>query len=108
MQTLADGTEAPFPEGANVSMNMWGFTPDYFGYSEKAFVEFLKKHSGELKSEFYIPTVVNDLIKNGEITLKVKETPSKWFGVTYAADRQATVAQFRKLVEEGLYPEKLF
>lgn len=71
-------------------------------------MEFLKKHSGELKSEFYIPTVVNDLIKNGEITLKVKETPSKWFGVTYAADRQATVAQFRKLVEEGLYPEKLF
>jgi len=108
VQTLADGTEAPFPEGANVSMNMWGFTPDYFGYTEKAFVEFLKKHSGELKSEFYIPTVVNDLIKNGEITLKVKETPSKWFGVTYAADRQATVAQFRKLVEEGLYPEKLF
>ena len=108
VQTLADGTEAPFPEGANVSMNMWGFTPDYFDYSEKAFVKFLSKNAGELKSEFYIPTVVNDLIKEGKITLKVKETGSKWFGVTYAADRPATVDQFAKLVEEGVYPAKLF
>ncbi len=108
VQTLADGTEAPFPQGANVSMNMWGFTPDYFKYSEEAFVEFLGKHGDELKSEFYIPTVVNDLIKRGEITLKVKETPSRWFGVTYAADRPATVAQFRQLVDEGVYPAKLF
>ena len=108
VQTLADGTEAPFPEGANVSLNLWGFTPDYFDYSEKAFVKFLEKNADELKAEFYIPTVVNDLIENKEIVLKVKETPSKWFGVTYAADRPATVAQFRKLVDEGLYPEKLF
>lgn len=89
-------------------MNMWGFTPDYFDYSEKAFVEFLREHGGELKSEFYIPTVVNDLIERGEIKLKVEETPSRWFGVTYAADRPATVAQFQKLVDEGLYPAKLF
>lgn len=108
VQTLEDGTEGSFPEGANVSMNMWGFTPDYFDYSEKAFVEFLEKNAGELKSEFYIPTVVNDLIKKGEIALKVKETGSKWFGVTYAADRDATVAQFKQLVKDGVYPEKLF
>lgn len=108
VQRLADGTEAPFPEDAVVSMNMWGFTPDYFDYSEKAFIEFLKENHDQLKAEFYIPTVVNDLIQNGTITLKVGETPSKWFGVTYAADRPATVAQFRKLVDEGLYPEKLF
>lgn len=108
MQTLEDGTEAPFPEGAAVSMNMWGFTPDYFDYSEKAFVEFLKQHGNELKSEFYIPTVVNDLIKDGTITLKVEKTPSKWFGVTFAADRDTTVAQFKKLADEGLYPTPLF
>ncbi len=108
VQTLADGTEAPFPEGAAVSMNMWGFTPDYFEYSEKAFIKFLEKNVDELKAEFYIPTVVNDLIENKQIQLKVKETPSKWFGVTYAADRPATVAQFRKLVDEGVYPERLF
>ncbi len=105
---IVDDKEVDFPEGANVSMNMWGFTPDYFDYSEKEFIEFLKSHADELKSEFYIPTVVNDMIKDGTATLAVKETPSKWFGVTYAADRQATVDQFRKLVDEGVYPEKLF
>ena len=108
VHTLADGTEAEFPEKAAVSMNMWGFTPDYFDYSEKAFIDFLDKNKDELKAEFYIPSVVNDLINDGKIELKVKETPSKWFGVTYAADRPATVAQFEKLVEEGLYPKKLF
>ena len=108
VQTLADGSEAEFPADAYVSMNMWGFTPDYFDYSEAAFLEFLKEHGKELKSEFYIPTVVNDLIHSGKITLKVEQTPSKWFGVTFAADRDATVAQFRKLVDEGVYPEKLF
>ena len=105
---VVEGEEVPFPEDANVSMNMWGFTPDYFDYSEKAFVKFLNESQNELKAEFYIPTVVNDLIQNGQIELKVLETPSKWFGVTYAADRPATVAQFQKLVDEGLYPTPLF
>lgn len=108
IQVMPDGSKAPFPEGASVSMNMWGFTPDYFDYSEKAFIKFLDEHGDELKSEFYIPTVVNDLINDGTITLKVEKTPSKWFGVTFAADRPATVAQFAKLVEEGVYPSPLF
>lgn len=108
IQILEDGSEASFPEGTSVSMNMWGFTPDYFSYSERDFIEFLKEHGKELKTEFYIPTVVNNLIHNGEATLKVIQTPSKWFGVTYAADRQATVDQFASLVEQGLYPTPLF
>ena len=108
VQTLADGSIAPFPENASVSMNMWGFTPDYFDYSEREFIKFLDEHGKELKSEFYIPTVVNTLITSGECTLAVKQTPSKWFGVTFAADRPATVEQFRRLVDEGVYPEKLF
>lgn len=105
---IVNGEETEFPEGANVSMNMWAFTPDYFDYSEKKFVEFLKERGNELKSEFYIPSVVNEMIKDSAATLTVKETPSKWFGVTFAADRQATVDQFRRLVDEGIYPEKLF
>ena len=105
---IVDDREVSFPEHVSVSMNMWGFTPDYFDYSEKAFVEFLKENADQLKSEFYIPTVVNDLIKEGKITLKVIQTPSKWFGVTYAADRDATVAQFKQLAEDGVYPSKLF
>lgn len=108
VQTLEDGTEAEFPMGAYVSMNMWGFTPDYFDYSEEAFIKFLEQHADELKSEYYIPTVVNDLIESKTVTLKVIGTSAKWFGVTYAADRPVTVAQFRKLTDEGVYPEKLW
>lgn len=103
-----NGEEKPFPEGSVVSMNMWGFTPDYFDYSVDSFLKFLEKNHDDLKAEFYIPTVVNELITSGTVDLKVLTTPSKWFGVTYAADRDATVAQFKKLVEEGLYPQKLF
>jgi len=108
IQTMPDGTEAPFPAGAPVSMNMWGFTPDFFEYSQSAFIEFLSKHGNELKSEFYIPSVVNDLIESGTIQLKVIETPSRWFGVTYAADRPATVDRFKQLAEEGVYPTPLY
>lgn len=108
VHTLADGIEAEFPAGAAVSMNMWGFTPDYFVHTEKAFIEFLQKNASELKSEFYIPTVVNDLITSGTVTLKVEKTPSKWFGVTYAADRPATIEQFKRLTDEGVYPQKLW
>ena len=89
-------------------MNMWGFTPDYFDYSQEEFIKFLDAHGDELKSEFYIPTVVNNLINSGEATLAVMETPSKWFGVTFAADHDATVAQFKDLVDKGVYPPKLF
>lgn len=105
---VVEGEEVLFPEDANVSMNMWGFTPDYFDYSEKAFLTFLEANKDQLKAEFYIPSVVNDLIQDGKIDLKVIGTPSKWFGVTYAADRPATVAQFAKLVDEGVYPSPLF
>lgn len=105
---VVDGKEIPFPENANVSMNLWGFTPDYFDYSEKAFLDFLAEHAGELKSEFYIPTVVNNLIKENTIRLRVIPTPSKWFGVTYAADRPATVEMFAKLTADGTYPSPLF
>jgi len=105
---VADGKEMPFPEGAAVSMNMWGFTPDYFEYSQKALLAFLTEHGKELKSEFYIPTVVNDLINDGTVTLKVIETPDRWFGVTFAADRPATVARFAELTRQGIYPTPLF
>ncbi len=108
LQTLADGSDAPFPSDANVSMNMWGFTPDYFDYSKEAFIEFLKLNHDQLKAEFYIPTVVNDLIQRKKISLKVIPTTSKWFGVTYAADRPATVAEFARLTNAGVYPQKLF
>lgn len=93
-----------------VSMNMWGFTPDYFKYSDEYFKEFLSdaKNMENLKAEFFIPLVVNNLIHEGTATVKVLDTTSKWFGVTYAADRQATVDRIKKLIEEGVYPNRLF
>ena len=100
----------PLEENVPVSMNMWGFTPDYFEYSEAYFKEFLSdpKNMENLKAEFFIPLMVNKLITEGTATCEVLDTTSKWFGVTYAADRQATVERIQKLVDEGVYPNKLF
>lgn len=91
-----------------VSMNMWGFTPDYFDYSEKAFVAFLTRHIDSPKGEFYIPTVVNDLIVKGEAKCKVLDTTAQWFGVTYPEDRPGVVAKLRGLADAGEYPHNLF
>lgn len=92
------------------SMNMWGFTPDYFVHSEEYFKEFLSdpKNMENLKAEFFIPLMVNKLINENTATVKVLDTTSKWFGVTYAADRQDTVDRIQQLINEGVYPEKLF
>ena len=91
-----------------VSMNMWGFTPDYFRYSEDYFVEFLKENGSNIKAEYFIPLMVNKLINDGTATVKVLDTTSKWFGVTYAADRQSVVDKIQALVDAGEYPSKLF
>ncbi|MCI6619458.1 MAG: nucleotidyltransferase [Prevotella sp.] len=93
-----------------VSMNVWGFTPDYFDYSESYFKAFLNdpKNMSNLKSEFFIPLMVNKLITEGAATVKVLDTTSKWFGVTYAADRQGVVERIKSLVDSGVYPNKLF
>jgi hypothetical protein len=98
------------PENSPVSMNMWGFTPDYFEYSEEFFKVFLSdpKNMENPKAEFFIPLMVNKLITEGTATVEVLDTTSKWFGVTYAADRPDTVARIKSLIEAGEYPEKLW
>ena len=103
-----DGKDFPLDEHTPVSMNMWGFTPEYFEYSEQAFREFVQQYGQELKKEFYIPTLVNDLIKAGKATCEVLDTPAKWFGVTYADDRQMVVDKIQALVNAGVYPSPLF
>ena len=95
-------------ENAPVSMNMWGFTPDYFDYSEKYFKDFLREHINEEKSEFFIPLVVNDLIVKRIVKVRVLDTTSKWFGVTNKEDRPAVVAKLQALVVAGEYPTPLF
>lgn len=96
------------PRGTLVSMNMWGFTVDYFDYSVDAFKQFLQESGQYLKSELYIPTVVNDLIKQNKIVCHVLSTPSKWFGVTYADDKPQVMKSIRQLIDKGVYPEKLY
>ena len=93
-----------------VSMNMWGFTPDYFEHSEEYFKAFLSdpKNIENLKAEFFIPLMMDKLIKDGTSTCEVLDTTSKWFGVTYSADRPGTVARIQQLIDEGVYPAKLF
>ena len=103
-----DGVDTPLDPHTPVSMNMWGFTPEYFEYSETAFRAFLQEKGQELKSEFYIPTLVNQLIVDGTATCKVLDTPSKWFGVTYSEDRPQVVMKIQQLIRAGEYPAKLF
>lgn len=91
-----------------VSMNMWGFTPDYFQYSNEYFVDFLKDNTDNIKAEFFIPLLVNHLTVNGTVSVKVLDTPSKWFGVTYAEDRPEVVERLQKLVDNGEYPTPLW
>jgi len=103
-----EGRWVAVPDTTPVSMNMWGFTPDYFRYSEEMFVDFLKENIGKPKAEFFIPLVVNNLITSGRARVKVLDTTAVWFGVTYAADRQDTVDKIKALVDAGEYPAKLF
>ena len=103
-----NGQDVEIPFETPVSMNMWGFTPEYFAYAEEAFKAFLTENAQELKAEFYIPTLVNDMINSGKATCKVLDTTAKWFGVTYAEDRQMVVDKIQALVDAGVYPNKLF
>ncbi len=103
-----DGQEHEIDEDAMVSMNFWGFTPKYFKQSERDFRKFIKENANQLKAEFYIPTVINNLIKPGEATCRVLTSNDRWFGVTYREDKPVTIRKIRQLVEEGAYPGNLW
>ncbi len=111
VQYLDENNEwVSIPDTTPVSMNFWGFTPDYFAHSNEFFKAFLSepKNIENLKSEFFIPLMVDDLIRKGQATCEVLDTTSKWFGVTYPEDRPEVVAKFAKLGADGVYPEKMF
>ena len=93
----------------HVSMNMWGFPPEFLNELESGFVDFLSDLSGdELKKEYFLPGVVDRLIQSGEGTVKVLETKDKWFGVTYKEDKEGVVASIKKLIADGVYPANLW
>ena len=90
------------------SMNMWGFTPDYFEKSAKIFEGFLKKNANELKAEYYIPYAIDCMIQDGTGKTEVLNTPSRWFGVTFKEDRPGVVAKFQEFADQGIYPSPLY
>ncbi|MBO6250115.1 MAG: nucleotidyltransferase [Muribaculaceae bacterium] len=106
--TDENGTVQHLDFDTPVSMNFWGFTPDYFAHSEAFFVEFLKENLNKPKAEFFIPTLVNELVLKGQAECRVLTTESKWFGVTYSADRPGVVEKFAQLHATGVYPDKMF
>jgi len=103
-----DGAHVDLDGKALCSMNMWGFTPDYFDRSAEIFEDFLEKNISELKKEYYIPYAVDCMINGGDAKCDVLSTPSHWFGVTYKEDRPGVVAKFAELVSKGVYPSPLY
>ena len=103
-----DGQEIRLEPEAVVSMNFWGFTPSFFGQARTEFEAFLKSSSDPLRSEIYIPIVVNNLIRSGQAEVRVLESADAWFGVTYREDKPRVMAEIRALVESGAYPVRLW
>ena len=104
-----DGTFTKIDENSHVSMNMWGVTPEIYDILEKGFKEFLEGLTeADIKKEYLLPDICDMLIKTGKAQIKLLETGDKWFGVTYAEDKQYVMDSFKKLIEDGVYSEKLF
>lgn len=95
-------------EGTPVSMNCWGFHPSIFDAIENMWIPFLKSSQTNLKSEFYIPTVANHLIKEGEAAIEILQGGKTWFGVTYAEDKPIVIDSLKQLHDNGEYPENLW
>ena len=104
------GTDEPLEENTPVSMNLFGFTPDYFAHSVETFKQFLSAEStkSNLKAEFFIPLMVNKLIGEGTAKMKVLSTTAQWFGVTYKEDKPQLMAKIESLIEAGVYPRNLW
>ena len=103
-----DGTTLAFTGDEPVSMNIWGFTPTLFPFLRVQFAEFLQTQAAQPKAEFFIPSVVDRLIREERATVRVLETPDTWFGVTYPADKPVVMAAVRDLTARGLYPAPLW
>ncbi len=103
------GAAITLPHGCHVSMNMWGLPASFLKVLEEGFPHFLENLKEEdIKSEYLLPMVIDELVQSGKAAVKVLETPDKWFGVTYKEDKQAVVDSLRALIASGAYPEKLY
>ena len=104
-----DGAPAFVSANQHVSMNMFGLPVAFLDELERGFPEFLANvKEGDLKAEYLLPTIVDQCIRKGKAKVRLLETQDKWFGVTYKKDKPAVVEAIRKLIADGVYPEKLF
>jgi dTDP-glucose pyrophosphorylase len=103
-----DGEVLEIKEGTPVSMNFWGFHHSVFSEIENMWLEFLPANQKHIKSEFYIPTVANNLIKDGKGAFEILEGGKTWFGVTYTEDRETVISSLKKMHEKGEYPSQLW
>ncbi|MGB3777336.1 MAG: nucleotidyltransferase [Tunicatimonas sp.] len=103
-----NGQTVPLTAEETVSMNLMGFAPSAFAYFEAYFKDFIRERGQELKSEFYLPFVMNEVIQRQIAKVKVITTPDRWFGVTYQADKAVAQQRFKELVQQGVYPERLW
>ena len=106
--TDSAGNKKELSKDELASMNMWGFTPSIFGPLEDEFRIFLQSYAKDLKKELVVPTAVNSLIAKGKASVKVLNTSSKWFGITYPNDKEEVIANIRQLVKLGEYPSNLW
>lgn len=102
-----DGDIILSPE-APTSMNFWGFQPDMFDFASDLFLDFLKSNHGNIKAEFYIPLIVNAMIRQNQGKVKVLGGGNIWFGVTYREDKEAVSRRIKSLVDQGQYPANLW
>ncbi|MGN0602910.1 MAG: NDP-sugar synthase [Oscillospiraceae bacterium] len=100
--------DKPVDINSHVSMNMWGFTPEFIGRLEDGFAEFFENIENETKSEYLIPIFIGKLLRKNAITVKVLEISEKWFGITYKEDVPLVQKEFERLIEIGFYKDRLF
>ncbi|MBJ6367141.1 nucleotidyltransferase family protein [Snuella sedimenti] len=103
-----NGEFIPIDEDTVVSMNFWGFTPKCFEFGTELFGKFLEENKENLKAEFYIPSVVNEILKSGIATVEVLKSDAKWFGVTYKEDKERVKAAIGELKKNNIYPTNLW
>ena len=103
-----DDQRVPLTGQETVSMNLMGFAPSAFTYFEEYFVDFMKERGHELKSEFYLPFVMNEMIQRKVARVNIVPTPDQWFGVTYHEDKAVAQERLKALVQQGVYPERLW
>ena len=104
-----EGNPVSVRENQHVSMNMWGLTPGFVDELEKGFPKFLASlKAGDVKSEYLLPTIIDQMIHDGRAQVTLLETHDRWFGVTYREDKESVTESIRALIREGVYPEKLF